>query len=301
MEYHVPALLNECIKGLNIQPDGIYVDVTFGGGGHSGEILKRLDKGRIIAFDQDENAGKNRPVDDRFLFINQNFRFLKNNLRYHGIESINGLIADLGVSFHQFDEATRGFSFRYDADLDMRMNPSARKKAADIVNNYSEQELIRVLREFGELRQASRLASQIVRKREKSRIETTGQLADVVRGLMPALTENKNMARLFQAFRIEVNREIEFLGEMLMQAMGLLKPGGRMAVITYHSIEDRLVKNFFRTGNLEGKEEKDFYGNINTPFRLVNRKVITPGEEEIEKNPRSRSAKLRIAEKPDHH
>lgn len=297
MLYHVPALLNECINGLNIRPDGIYVDVTFGGGGHSKEILKRLDKGRLIAFDQDENAERNKLPDKRFLFINQNFRFLKNNLRYHKVKSVNGLLADLGVSFHQFDEAERGFAFRYDADLDMRMNKDAKKKASDIVNDYTFQDLKRILHEYGEFRNATRIASAIIEARDKSRIMRTAELKNAVKGVFPEKTENKHLARLFQAIRIELNREMEFLKEMLEQALDVLDTGGRLSVITYHSIEDRIVKNFFRTGNFQGEEIKDFYGNLIRPFKLVNKKVITPGEEEMNINKRARSAKLRIAEK----
>ncbi len=297
MLYHVPALLNECIDGLNIQSDGVYVDVTFGGGGHSFEILKRLDKGKLIAFDQDANAEKNKPVDDRFLFINQNFRFLRNNLRYNGVESINGLVADLGVSFRQFDDPLRGFSYRFESTLDMRMNRGAGKTAADIVNNYTEEKLKEVLNEYGEFRNAGALASAIVSYRSGSPIKTTGELVESVREYIPERAQKKYLSRLFQALRIEVNREIEFLKEMLLQAAEILVKGGRIAVISYHSLEDRLVKNFFRTGNFEGKERKDFYGNPESPFILVNRKVISPSEEEVSMNRRARSARLRIAEK----
>jgi len=297
MKYHVPALLNECIDGLNIQPGGIYVDVTFGGGGHSYEILKRLGEGRLIAFDQDENAERNKPVDDRFLFINQNFRFLKNNLLYHGIKSIDGLVADLGVSFRQVDDPGRGFSYRYEAGLDMRMDQASERTAADIVNKYTGDELKRVLRDYGEFKNAGAIASSIVAYRESGAISTTMDLLDSVRSYIPARMANKFLSRLFQALRIELNREIEFLREMLLQATALLVSGGRIAVITYHSIEDRLVKNYFRTGNFEGIEEKDFYGNPVSPLRQINKKVISPSENEIHRNKRARSAKLRIAEK----
>lgn len=297
MIYHVPALLNECIDGLNIQPDGIYVDATFGGGGHSKEILKHIEKGKLIAFDQDKNAEINKPVDDRFLFINQNFRFLRNNLLYYGISSINGLLADLGVSSRQFDDPERGFSYRFESGLDMRMDRGAGSTAADIVNKYPQSELKRILSDYGEFRNAGELASAIVSYRMISPISTTGEMVESVREFIPLRSENKFLSRLFQALRIELNRETEFLKELLVQANGMLVEGGRMAVITYHSVEDRLVKNFFRSGNFEGREEKDFYGNAVSPFRLVNKKVITPSLEEISRNRRARSAKLRIAEK----
>ncbi len=297
MIYHVPALLNECIDGLNIQPDGIYVDVTFGGGGHSKEILKHLDKGKLIAFDQDISAEKNKPVDDRFLFINQNFRFLRNNLLYHGVNSINGLLADLGVSSRQFDDPERGFSYRFESGLDMRMNQDADRTAADIVNKYSQNELQRVFWDYGEFRNAGDLASAIVEYRMVTPIRTTGTLVESISGFIPSRSQNKFLSRLFQALRIELNRETEFLKELLLQGTEMMIKGGRMAVISYHSVEDRLVKNFFRTGNFEGREEKDFYGNPVSPYKLVNKKVITPSEEEIRLNSRVRSAKLRIAEK----
>ncbi len=297
MEYHVPALLNECIDGLDIQPGGTYVDLTFGGGGHSREILRRLGKGKLIAFDQDESAEMNKPVDDRFLFINQNFRFLKNNLLYHGMDSVNGLLADLGVSFRQFDDPDRGFSYRYDAGLDMRMSRGGRKTAADIVNKYPVEDLKKLLRNYGEFRNAGALASAIVAYREQKEIKSTKGMLESVRAFIPSRQENKFLSRLFQALRIELNREIEFLEEMLLQAEEMLVSGGRIAVISYHSVEDRVVKNYFRSGNFEGHIEKDFYGNPVSPFRQVNKKVITPSEEELERNRRARSAKLRIAEK----
>jgi len=297
MLYHVPVLLNECIDGLNIQPDGVYVDVTFGGGGHSREILKHLDRGKLIAFDQDQNAEKNKPVDDRFLFINQNFRFLRNNLLYHGFKSVNGLLADLGVSSRQIDDPERGFSYRFDSSLDMRMNQAAENTAADIVNKYSENELKRVMADYGEFRNAGILATAIVRRRERSPLLTTGDLTECVRDFLPARTQNKFLSRFFQALRIELNREMEFLRDMLSQATEMMAEGGRIVVITYHSIEDRLVKNYFRTGNFDGRTEKDFYGNPVSPLRVVNKRVITPADEEIKRNSRARSAKLRIAEK----
>ncbi|MDZ7737977.1 MAG: 16S rRNA (cytosine(1402)-N(4))-methyltransferase RsmH [Bacteroidales bacterium] len=297
MEYHVPALLNECIDGLDIRPGGIYVDVTFGGGGHSREILKRLEKGKLIAFDQDESAEANKPVDDRFLFINQNFRFLKNNLLYHDVEAVDGLLADLGVSFRQFDDPGRGFSYRYDAGLDMRMSRGGSKTAADIVNKYPVEDLKKLLRNYGEFRNAGALASAIVAFREGEEIKSTKQMLESVRTFIPSRQENKFLSRLFQALRIELNREIEFLEEMLLQATEMLVSGGRIAVISYHSVEDRVVKNYFRSGNFEGIVEKDFYGNPVSPLRQVNNKVITPSEEELGRNRRARSAKLRIAEK----
>lgn len=297
MTYHVPALLDECIEGLNIQSKGIYVDVTYGGGGHSKRILELLGDGKLIVFDQDSDAEINKPVDNRFLFLNQNFRFLRSNLRHHGVESIDGLLADLGVSFHQFDEATRGFSFRFDSNLDMRMNSKGVKTAADILNSYEKRDLINVLRDYGELNGPGRIADSIIKRREEEKFVTTGDLVNLLKGFAPRGRENKFYAKVFQSLRIEVNREIEFLKEMLFQAGEILKPGGRMVVITYHSIEDRVVKNFFRTGNFTGMESKDFYGNTHSPFRLINRKVIVPGEDEIERNSRARSARLRIAEK----
>lgn len=295
--YHVPALLTECVEGLNIQPSGIYVDVTFGGGGHSKKILESLDDGMLIAFDQDSDAENNKPVDNRFLFLNQNFRFLRNNLRFAGFEKIDGLLADLGVSFHQFDVPERGFSFRYQADLDMRMNAESGQTAADVLNYYERNDLLRIFREFGEVKKPVPLVNAIIREREKEAITTTERFLEIAGQFTQRGKENKFFARVFQALRIEVNREMEFLKEMLLQALEVLKPGGRISVITYHSLEDRLVKNFLKYGNFEGHESKDFYGNSSSPFKLINRKVIVPGEDEIEKNSRARSAKLRIAEK----
>jgi 16S rRNA (cytosine1402-N4)-methyltransferase len=295
--YHLPALLEESIAGLNLRPEGIYVDVTFGGGGHSRAILEQLTTGRLIAFDQDSDAAANAPGDERFILLNQNFRYLKNNLRYLGIDSIDGLLADLGVSFHQFDEQDRGFSFRSDAVLDMRMNRQAPVKASDILRTYDEEKLADVFYLYGELTTSRRLAAAIVKARAVKPVVTVSDLAGALKGLVPPREENKFWARLFQSLRIEVNGELDALKEMLLQVLQVLKPGGRIVVITYHSLEDRLVKNFFRSGSFEGESEKDFYGNVSTPMRAVNRKVIVPSEEEIINNSRARSARLRIAEK----
>lgn len=295
--YHLPALLNESIAGLNLRPDGIYVDVTFGGGGHSRAILEKLTSGRLVAFDQDADAAANVINDERFTLLGQNFRYLKNNLRYIGINSIDGLIADLGVSFHQFDEQERGFSFRGDAELDMRMNRQSPVRASDILRTYEEEKLADIFYNYGELTTSRRLAAAIVKARAAKPVTTVSDLAAALTGLVPPWEENKFWARLFQSLRIEVNGELDALKEMLSQALQVLRPVGRMAVITYHSLEDRLVKNFFRSGNFEGESEKDFYGNVSTPLRAVNRKVIVPTEEEISNNSRARSARLRIAEK----
>jgi 16S rRNA (cytosine1402-N4)-methyltransferase len=297
MAYHIPALLDESIEGLNIRPDGIYVDVTFGGGGHSMEILKNLGKGRLIAFDQDEDAMDNLPSDSRFTFLNQNFRFLKNNLAFNGIKSIDGLIADLGVSFHQFDESSRGFTFRHDAPLDMRMNTNGQVTAAGLIASMDESSLADIFYNYGELTNSRRIAKEIVSARSIKPVATAGDLILAVSGLEPPRQENKFYAKLFQALRIAVNHEIDFLKEMLQQSLDLLNPGGRLVVITYHSLEDRVVKNFMRTGNFEGIENKDFYGNAETPFRPITKKGITPGDDEVARNSRSRSARLRVAEK----
>ncbi|HNY15703.1 MAG TPA: 16S rRNA (cytosine(1402)-N(4))-methyltransferase RsmH, partial [Bacteroidales bacterium] len=297
MAYHIPALLDESIRGLNIRPDGIYVDVTFGGGGHSGEILKHLGTGRLIAFDQDEDAKANVPADSRFLFLEQNFRFLKNNLLFNGIRSIDGLIADLGVSFHQFDEPERGFSFRHDAKLDMRMNRQGSMTAETLIATLEEPALADIFYNYGELSNSRKLAKAIITERQKKSISSTGDLVSAIAKLAPGKQENKFYARVFQALRIAVNHETDFLREMLLQAYEMLKPGGRLVVITYHSLEDRIVKNFMKTGNFEGILKKDFYGNPENLFRLITRKAITPGEEEIALNSRSRSARLRVAEK----
>lgn len=296
--YHVPVLLHESIDGLDIKPDGIYVDVTFGGGGHSKEILTRLgEEGHLYSFDQDTDAEKNIIDDNRFTFVRSNFRFLRNWMRYYQIEEIDGLLADLGVSSHHFDDETRGFSFRFDAPLDMRMNKRAGKTAADILNEYDEERLADIFYLFGEMKNSRRIANAIVTCRQQQRINTTGDLITATEKLMRSEKEKKDLARLFQALRIEVNHEMDALRDMLNGASQLLKKGGRLSVITYHSLEDRIVKNIMRAGNVEGKIEQDFFGHISCPFRLINNKVITPSEQELQDNPRSRSAKLRIAEK----
>lgn len=297
MFYHVPALLDESIRGLNIRPDGIYVDVTFGGGGHSMEILKRLRKGKLIAFDQDEDALQNVPDDKRLIFLNQNFRFLKNNLRFNGISSIDGLIADLGVSFHQFDEPERGFTFRQDVPLDMRMNKKGPVTAASLLKTLDEVSLAKIMYDFGELVNSRRIAREIVIARAVKPLTTVNDMINAIGKLAPPRQEHKFYARVFQALRIAVNHEIDYLREMLEQALDVLKKDGRLVVITYHSLEDRIVKNFMKTGNFEGEEKKDFYGNLITPFRIINKKGTVPEEIEIEDNKRARSARLRIAEK----
>ena len=302
--YHIPVLLAPAVDGLDIRPDGIYVDVTLGGGGHTREILRRLGPdGRLLGFDQDEDAERNIPDDPRFTFVRSNFRYLHNFLRYHGIRHIDGLLADLGVSSHHFDDSQRGFSFRFDGELDMRMNKRAGQTAADIVNTYDEERLANVFYLYGELKNSRKLAAAIAKARANAPVTAIGQFLDIVKPFFGREREKKELARVFQALRIEVNHEMEALREMLQAATEALRPGGRLAVITYHSLEDRLedrlVKNLMKTGNVEGKVEKDFYGNVQTPFRLVNNKVITPDEDEVARNPRSRSAKLRIAEKRD--
>ena len=297
--YHVPVLLNESIDGLAIKPGGTYVDVTFGGGGHSREILRRLGTdGRLFSFDQDADAEKNIVDDGRFTFVHSNFRWLANWMGYYDVEHIDGLLADLGVSSHHFDDAERGFSFRYDAPLDMRMNREGGKTAADIVNNDTQEELADIFYLYGELRQSRQIAAAIVKARTQKPILTTQDFLQVVDPLFRREKEKKDMARLFQALRIEVNHEMAALSEMLTSATKLLAEGGRLSVITYHSLEDRMVKNVMKTGNVNGKAEEDpVYGRKPSPYRLVNNKVIVPSEEETERNPRSRSAKLRIAEK----
>ncbi|MCE5206092.1 MAG: 16S rRNA (cytosine(1402)-N(4))-methyltransferase RsmH [Porphyromonadaceae bacterium] len=298
MAYHVPALLNESIEGLDIRPSGVYVDVTFGGGGHAREILRRLNNdGRLIAFDQDEDAILNAIDDSRFTFVRSNFRFLKNYLRYLGVDEVDGVLADLGVSSHHFDDAGRGFSFRFEGELDMRMNRRAPKSAADILNEYPKEKLRDLFLKYGELKNAHKIASSIVTYRQTKKIASTNDLLAILEPFAFKDREKKILAQAFQALRIEVNGEMEALTEMLTQALLVLKPGGRLSVISYHSLEDRLVKNFFKTGNFEGTLIKDFYGNVETPFEQVSRKVIVPAEEEQQENPRSRSAKLRIAEK----
>ena len=315
--YHVPVLLKESVDGLHIKPNGIYVDVTFGGGGHSREILSRLGAdGHLFSFDQDADAENNifedrgdakdcsneqkgkRFVDDsRFTFIRSNFRFLKNWMQYYGIEQIDGLLGDLGVSSHHFDDESRGFSFRFDAPLDMRMNKRAGKTAADIVNEYDEEQLANLFYIYGELKNSRRIASALTNVRRQKPIATTSDFISTVEPLFKREREKKDMAKLFQALRIEVNHEMTALKEMLMAATDVMKPGGRLSIITYHSLEDRIVKNIIKTGNIEGKVEQDFFGHIDSPYKLINNKVIVPSEEEQSQNPRSRSAKLRIAER----
>lgn len=299
--YHVPVLLKESVDGLAIRPDGIYVDVTFGGGGHSREILRRLDKGgHLYSFDQDADAERNIPGDERFTFVRSNFRYLRNWMRYYGVEQIDGLLADLGVSSHHLDDETRGFSFRFDAALDMRMNTKGGTTAAEIVNKADEQQLADIFYLYGELKSARRIAAAIVKARTSKPIETTHDLLHVTEHLFQREHEKKDAARMFQALRIEVNHEMDALKEMLLAATDLIRPGGRLSVITYHSLEDRIVKNVMKAGNTEGKIKQDFYGRIDTPFKAVNGKVIVPNNEEQQENPRSRSAKLRIAEKVLH-
>lgn len=297
-EYHIPALLQETVDGLNIKPDGVYVDATFGGGGHSKEILAQLgEKGRLFGFDQDAEAYDNTLNDDRFTFVRSNFRYLKNFLKYYQIEKIDGILGDLGVSSHHFDDEDRGFSFRYDSQLDMRMNRSAKQTAADILNNYDEQELARIFYLYGELRTSRKIASSIIFARQKQSIATVNDFLQIMERYTQRDKEKKVLAQAFQALRIEVNKELDALSEMLQQSVEHLSIGGRICIISYHSLEDRIVKNFFRSGNIEGKIEKDFYGNPITDLKVINRKVIIPTEEEQRKNPRSRSAKLRVAEK----
>lgn len=297
--YHVPVLLHESIDGLDIKPGGIYVDVTFGGGGHSREILRRLDPtARLFSFDQDADAERNVPEGaEGFTFVRSNFRYLKNWMRFYDVDHIDGLLADLGVSSHHFDDAERGFSFRFDAPLDMRMNKRAGKTAADIVNSYDEQQLADIFYLYGEMKNSRRIAAALAKARTDKPIATTQDFLKAVEPLFRREREKKDMARLFQALRIEVNHEMVALKQMLAAATELLAPGGRLSVITYHSLEDRIVKNFMKTGNAEGKAEQDFFGRIEAPYKLVNNKVIVPDDDEQQRNPRSRSAKLRIAEK----
>ena len=295
--YHIPALLDECIEGLQIKPDGTYVDVTFGGGGHSRAIMSQLGpEGHLYSFDQDLDAYANRIDDPRFTFVHSNFAYLCNFMRFYGVDKVDGIIADLGVSFHHFDEGERGFSFRADGRLDMRMNRDAHRDAAWIVANYTEEQLADVLYLYGELRQARRMASAIVKARNAGTLTTTGQLVEVVKPFIATKAEKKELAQVFQALRIEVNDEIATLKKLLESSLKVLKPGGRLVVLTYHSLEDRLVKNFIKSGNVEGKVEKDFFGRVNAPLRAVNNKVIVASDAEVERNPRARSAKLRIAE-----
>lgn len=296
--YHTPALLQPCMGGLDIQPAGVYVDVTFGGGGHSREILKHLGPdGRLFSFDQDLDAIQNAIPDPRFTFVRGNFRFLANFLKYHNVQKVDGILADLGVSFHHFDDADRGFSFRFEGSLDMRMNQRAALKASDILNQYDEKRLSDLFFQYGEMPNARKIAATIVKTREDKPFSLISDLVNVVEPLIGKDKQKKEMACIFQALRIEVNNEMDALKEMLTQSLDALNIGGRLVVLTYHSLEDRLVKNFMKAGNFEGKVEQDFYGNRLTPFKLVNNKVIVPDEEEVAQNPRSRSAKLRIAEK----
>ena len=297
--YHVPALLKESVDGMNIQPSSVCVDVTFGGGGHSREILSRLGAGgRLLGFDQDDDVCSNLPDDERFIFVKSNFRYLKNFVKYYGFEQVDAVLADLGVSSHHFDESGRGFSFRFeDSLLDMRMNQQMLKTAASVLNEYSEEKLADVFYFYGELKQARQITAAVVRRRQQSVFRTVNDLLGVLEPFAVKAKEKKILAQVFQSLRIEVNDEMDVLKEMLEQSLDVLKNGGRLSVITYHSLEDRLVKNFFKTGNFEGVVEKDFYGNVNTPFRLINNKVIVPDEAEQLQNPRSRSAKLRVVEK----
>ena len=296
--YHVPVLLNESVEGMNLQPGGIYVDVTFGGGGHSKEILRRMDEdSHLYSFDQDEDAEKNIVDDNRFTFVRSNFRYLYNFLRYYEVEQVDAVLADLGVSSHHFDDSERGFSFRFDGKLDMRMNKRSGMTAADVVNTYDEERLANIFYLYGELKNSRKLASVIVKARNNQPIVTIGDFLDLVKPLFGREREKKELAKVFQALRIEVNQEMEALKEMLQAATEMLEPGGRLVVITYHSLEDRMVKNMMKTGNIEGKSTQDFFGNVQTPFKLINNKVIVASDDEVSRNPRSRSAKLRIAEK----
>lgn len=296
--YHDPALLNDVLEGLNVKSDGVYVDVTYGGGGHSMAILERLgESGKLFAFDQDPDAKANLIEDFRFQFIQQNFSFTRNYLRMYSVLPVDGLLADLGVSFHQFDEAGRGFSFRFEGPLDMRMDQSRNLTAAKILNTYEYEDLLRVFKIYGELKNASKVASKVVESRGEVEFKTTNQLREVLQAMVPQKVEHKFLAQVFQALRIEVNQELKVIEDLLLQLKEIVKAGGRIAVITYHSLEDRLVKNFIRTGNVEGKLEKDFYGNVKRPFEAINRKPIVASVEEVRRNNRSRSAKLRIAER----
>lgn len=296
--YHIPALLPEAINALSIKPDGIYIDATFGGGGHSRAILGELGQaGRLLAFDQDIDAKANALADGRFTFVYSNFRYISNFLRYYGISQVNGILADLGVSFHHFDQASRGFSFRADAPLDMRMNQSAPRTAADILARYDRQQLIKILSAFGDLKRPAPVADAIIAARQKSPIATTGQLLEAVAKCVNPKQEKKELAQIFQALRIEVNGEMEALEQFLQSTLSAIRPGGRLAIITYHSLEDRMVKNFMKSGNIGGDVEKDFFGRVQTPWRQITRTPLTPSAEETERNPRSRSAKLRVAER----
>lgn len=296
--YHIPVLLEECLEGLNIKPDGTYIDLTMGGGGHTREILNALsERGRLYSLDQDPDAEANAPEDERFGFVASNFRFVRGAMRLRGVEGVDGILADLGVSSHHFDAKHRGFSFRGDAPLDMRMNTRAKRTAADIVNSYSNEALAKIFTEYGELDTTWKIANCIERARNERPITTTAELVEAVKPCTPPKDEAKFLTKLFQALRIELNGEMEALKMALEQSLKLLKPGGRLVVISYHSLEDRIVKNFMRSGNTEGRIEKDFYGRSTSALKLITRKAIVPTDEEVERNPRSRSAKLRIAER----
>ena len=296
--YHQPVLLKDCINGLRIKSEGVYVDVTFGGGGHSKEILKQLgENGKLIGFDQDQDAAKNSIQDPRFIFIPQNFRYLKNALRVYGINQVDGILADFGVSSHQFDEAERGFSIRFNSQLDMRMNQKGNRTALQVINEYEENQLIELFRNYGELIQSKTIAKQIIKGRTLKPLETTGELIDCIKSVIRKDQESKTLSQVFQAIRIEVNEELEVIKDFLSQTLDILKPEGRLVIISYHSLEDRLVKNFMKSGNVEGVIEKDFFGNVKKELYGITKKPIVPNEEEIKQNPRARSAKLRIAEK----
>lgn len=297
-QYHIPVLFAQSIDALDIDRGGIYVDATFGGGGHSRGILDRMGKkGRLFSFDQDADARANVPADERLTFVESNFRFMRGWLRYHGVEQVDGILADLGVSSHHFDTRERGFSFRFDAPLDMRMNQRGKQTAADVIAKYDHPALTAIFRDYGELDSPHKVASCVIRAREQGQVKTINELMEAVATVTPRGGESKFLAKLFQALRIEVNREMDALEMMLEQSLKVLKPGGRLVVITYHSLEDRIVKNFMKSGNFEGKIEKDFYGRAQLPFKVVTRKAVVPDEAEIARNPRSRSAKLRVAEK----
>ena len=297
INYHIPVLAEESVSGLNLQPDSVAVDATFGGGGHSRLILEKIPGGKLFAFDQDEDVEKNRIDDPRFFLIRHNYRYMKNFLSYFGVDKVDAILADLGVSSHHFDSAERGFSYRADARLDMRMNRSATLDACKVINNYEGPALERIFREYGEITNAAKLAASIIEARMTRPVETTSDLKSIVTRLIPRTIEMKYLSQVFQAIRIEVNDEMASLSEFLTSALEALKPGGRLAVITYHSLESRITKNFFRSGNFEGEIVKDFYGNVITPFRLVNKKAVVPSTDETVRNPRARSAKLRIVEK----
>lgn len=295
--YHIPVLLNESIDGLNIKSGGVYVDVTFGGGGHSREILKKLEDGKLISFDQDSDSIENIIHDDRFLFVNHNFKYLKNFLKYYGFEKVDGILADLGVSSHDFDVAERGFSFRFNGDLDMRMNQKGKLTAESVVNEYEENELIRIFREYGEIDNARKVVATIIKERQLKRIVDTRSFTEILRPLIPVKSANKFLAQIFQAIRIEVNKELDTLKCFLEDSADVLNPGGRLVIISYHSLEDRLVKNYLNKGGFSGDAQLDFFGNKILKFKQAGKKVVMPSEEEIGINPRARSAKLRIAER----